>query len=157
MTQQQYLRSVKRKLHLPYNLKKNVLEDLKETFDTAHDCGEGTENVIERIGTPSEFIKDIMQNIELTEQQRIYINRIKTVRRAIIVFAIIALGISLYFIVQHLRLEMSGIIGYTISPTEIQLIDGRANLLPVIVCILLWLIPIALVIYLLFIKSRINR
>lgn len=157
MTQQKYLRSVDRRLNLPDNLKKTVLADLKETLDTAHECGENIDDVIKRLGTPSEFVEDIMQNIELTDRQRIYIKRMKPVRRAIIVFAIIALGTSLYFIIQSLKMEISGIIGYANSPTEIQLIDGMVNLLPVIVCILLWLIPVALILYLFFVKSRINK
>jgi len=157
MTQQKYLRSVDRRLNLPDNLKKTVLADLKETLDTAHECGENIDDVIKRLGTPSEFVEDIMQNIELTDRQRIYIKRMKPVRRAIIVFAIIALGTSLYFIIQRLKMEISGIIGYANSPTEIQLIDGMVNLLPVIVCILLWLIPVALILYLFFVKSRINK
>lgn len=157
MTQQKYLRSVDRRLNLPDNLKKTVLADLKETLDTAHECGENIDDVIKRLGTPSEFVEDIMQNIELTDRQRIYIKRMKPVRRAIIVFAIIALGTSLYFIIQRLKMEISGIIGYANSPTEIQLIDGMVNLLPVIVCILLWLIPVTLILYLFFVKSRINK
>lgn len=157
MTQQQYLRNVGRKLDLPDNLKKTVLADLQETLDTAYECGENIDDVIKRLGTPSEFVEDIMQNIELTDRQSIYLKRVKSVRRAIIIFGIIALGTSLYFLIQRLKMEMSGIIGYMNAPTEIQLIDGMANLLPIIICILLWLIPIVLVIYLRLVKSRINK
>lgn len=157
MKQQQYLRNVGRKLNLPDNLKKTVLADLRETLDTAHECGENIDDVIKRLGTPSEFVEDIMQNVELTDQQRTYIRRMKPVWRAIIVFTIIALGASLYCIAQYLKMEMSGIIGYATSPTEIQLINGMTNLLPVIGCILLWLIPIVLTVYFIFVKSRINK
>ena len=55
MTQCQYIKSVSRKLHLLEMLKQTVLEDLKESFDTAHECGESTESVIECLGTPRDF------------------------------------------------------------------------------------------------------
>ena len=79
MTQRQYIKSVSRKLHLPEMLKQTVLEDLKESFDTAHECGESTESVIERLGTPRDFVGDVLQSADLTEKQRAYLSRAKVV------------------------------------------------------------------------------
>lgn len=157
MTQQKYINSVKRKLYLPENLKKNILTDLQESFDTAYESGEDISAVISRLGTPNEFVDDILQNVEMTEQQHLYIRRAKKVRCAIVIFAVIALSFTLYSVIQELRLTMNGVIGYADAPTEIQITSDIASLLPIIGCVILWLVPIVLTIYLFFVKKQINK
>ena len=51
----------------------------------------------------------------------------------------------------------NGVIGYSDSPTEIQILSDFASALPIVGGIALWLIPVALTIYLLFIKRQINK
>lgn len=157
MTQQQYIKSVSRKLHLPEMLKQTVLEDLKESLDAAHECGESIESVIKRLGTPKEFVDDILQSADLTEKQRVYLSRAKIVSRAIVTFAVIAFGFTLYYVIQNLRMAMNGVIGYADAPTEIQILSDFASVFPIIGGVALWLIPVALTIYLLFIKRQINK
>ena len=48
-----YLRQVGRLL--PRRLRRDVLRDLEEQFDTAAEHGESAEDVIQRLGTPEEF------------------------------------------------------------------------------------------------------
>ena len=157
MTQLQYIKSVSRKLHLPEMLKQTVLEDLKESFDAAYECGESTESVIERLGTPRDFVDDVLQSADLTVKQRAYLSRAKAVNRAIITFVAIALAFTIYYVSRHLRMITNGVIGYSDSPTEIQIISDFASVFPIIGGIVLWLIPVALTIYLLFIKRQINK
>ena len=156
MTQRQYIKSVSRKLHLPEMLKQTVLEDLKESFDAAYECGESTESVIERLGTPRDFVDEVLQSAELSEKQRVYLSRAKVVNHAIVTFATIASVFTIYYVIRYLRMMTIGVIGYSDSPTEIQILSDFASALPIVGGIALWLIPVALTIYLLFIKRQIN-
>ena len=157
MTQRQYIKSVSRKLHLPEMLKQTVLEDLKESFDAAYECGESTESVIERLGTPRDFVDEVLQSADLSEKQRVYLSRAKVVNHAIVTFATIASVFTIYYVIRYLRMMTIGVIGYSDSPTEIQILSDFASAFPIVGEIALWLIPLVLTIYLLFIKRQINK
>lgn len=51
----QYMKQVKKELHLPRREKAEVLRDLNEIFASALEHGETEQQVIERLGTPKEF------------------------------------------------------------------------------------------------------
>lgn len=52
---EQYMRQVKKELHLSRKEKMEVLRDLNEIFASAVEHGETEQQVIERLGTPKDF------------------------------------------------------------------------------------------------------
>ena len=69
MTKESYIKKVKRKLILPKDLKYAIISDLEETFDSAKEQGETSASVIKRLGSPEDFISDVMENSEFTEKE----------------------------------------------------------------------------------------
>ena len=51
----QYIRQVKKGLHIPRSAKTEVVRDLQEIFASAAEHGESEQQVAERLGTPREF------------------------------------------------------------------------------------------------------
>lgn len=52
---EQYIKEVKRQLHLSGKTKQEVLRDLEEVFASAMEHGESEEQVMARLGSPKEF------------------------------------------------------------------------------------------------------
>ena len=51
----QYIRQVRKALHIPRSAKTEVVRDLQEIFTSAAEHGESEQQVAERLGTPREF------------------------------------------------------------------------------------------------------
>ena len=51
----QYIRQVRKDLHIPRSAKAEVVRDLQEIFASAAEHGESEQQVAERLGTPREF------------------------------------------------------------------------------------------------------
>lgn len=51
----QYIRQVRKDLHIPRSAKTEVVRDLQEIFASAAEHGESEQQVAERLGTPQEF------------------------------------------------------------------------------------------------------
>ena len=51
----QYIRQVRKALHIPRSAKTEVVRDLQEIFASAAEHGESEQQVAERLGTPREF------------------------------------------------------------------------------------------------------
>lgn len=51
----QYIRQVRKNLHIPRSAKTEVVRDLQEIFASAAEHGESEQQVAERLGTPREF------------------------------------------------------------------------------------------------------
>lgn len=51
-----YIKQVKKELLLPKKQKQIVLRDLEEMFASAKEHGESEQQVIERLGSPKEFV-----------------------------------------------------------------------------------------------------
>ena len=51
----QYIRQVRKDLHIPRSAKTEVVRDLQEIFASAAEHGESEQQVAERLGTPREF------------------------------------------------------------------------------------------------------
>ena len=77
MTKESYIKKVKRKLILPKDLKYAIISDLEETFDSAKEQGETSASVIKRLGSPEDFISDVMENSEFTEKERRFFKKRK--------------------------------------------------------------------------------
>ena len=51
----QYIRQVRKDLHIPRSAKAEVVRDLQEIFASSAEHGESEQQVAERLGTPREF------------------------------------------------------------------------------------------------------
>lgn len=52
-----YIKKVAKELTVSYKLKKEIIRDLNEIFDSAIEHGEAQSEIIQRLGSPSDFAK----------------------------------------------------------------------------------------------------
>ena len=152
---EKYIKSVKRKLNVPYDLKASVLEELMEAFDSAKEHGESENDLINRLGTPKEFVNDVIKNADLTDEQKKYIKQRKNIIKVIIAFIIAAAAFTGYYIYQ--RMSMGNVIGYANSSTNIQVIGGSENIVLILLYIVFFAVIAGLLIYSVNLKRKLNR
>lgn len=66
---EQYIKQVKRELAVSRKLKYEILRDLNEAFDSAAEHGETEGQVIERLGTPKDFVGNIVETAGFNRAQ----------------------------------------------------------------------------------------
>lgn len=152
---EKYIKSVKRKLNVPYDLKASVLEELMEAFDSAKEHGESENDLINRLGTPKEFVNDVIKNADLTDEQKKYIKQRKNIIKVIIAFIIAAAAFTGYYIYQ--RMSMGNVIGYANSSTNIQVIGGSENIVLILLYIVFFAVIAGLLIYSVHLKRKLNK
>ena len=152
---EKYIKSVKRKLNVPYDLKASVLEELMEAFDSAKEHGESENDLINRLGTPKEFVNDVIKNADLTDEQKKYIKQRKNIIKVIIAFIIAAAAFTGYYIYQ--RMSMGNVIGYANSSTNIQVIGGSENIVLILLYTVFFAVIAGLLIYSVHLKRKLNK
>lgn len=152
---EKYIKSVKRKLNVPYDLKASVLEELREAFDSAKEHGESENDLINRLGTPKEFVNDVIKNADLTDEQKKCIKQRKNIIKVIIAFIIAAVVFTGYYIYQ--RMSMGNVIGYANGSTNIQVIGGSENIVLILLYIVFFAVIAGLLIYSVHLKRKLNR
>lgn len=152
---EKYIKAVKRKLSVPDDLKSSVLEELRETFDSAKEHGESESDLIKRLGTPKEFVKDVIKSADLTNEQQKCIKQRKNIIRVIIAFIIAAAAFTGYFIFRSA--SMSDVIGYAESSTNIQVMGGFEDILFIMFYIAVFAVIAGLVIYSVYLKRKFNK
>lgn len=152
---EKYIKSVKRKLNVPYDLKASVLEELREAFDSAKEHGESENDLISRLGTPKEFVNDVIKNADLTDEQKKYIKQRKNIIKVIFAFIIAAVAFTGYYIYK--RMSMGDVIGYANSSTNIQVIGGSENIVLILLYIVFFAVIAGLLIYSVNLKRKLNR
>lgn len=152
---EKYIKSVKRKLNVPDDLKTSVLEELRESFDSAKEHGESETDLIKRLGTPKEFVNDVIKNADLTDEQKKYIKHRKNIIKVIIAFIIAAVVFTGYYIYK--RMSMGNVIGYANSSTNIQVIGGSENILLILLYTAFFAVIVGLLIYSVHLKRKLNR
>lgn len=152
---EKYIKSVKRKLNVPDDLKASVLEELREAFDSAKEHGESENDLINRLGTPKEFVNDVIKNADLTDEQKKYIKQRKNIIKVIIAFIIAAAAFTGYYIYQ--RMSMGDVIGYANGSTNIQVIGGSENIVLILLYIVFFAVIAGLLIYSVNLKRKLNR
>lgn len=155
INKEKYIKAVKRKLNVPDDLKSSVLEELSETFDSAKEHGESESNLIKRLGTPKEFVKDVIKSADLTSEQKKCIKQRKNIIRVIIAFIIAAAAFTGYFIFR--RVSMSNVIGYADSSTNIQVMGGFGNILLILFYAGVFAVIAGLLIYWVYLKRKFNK
>ena len=152
---EKYIKSVKRKLNVPYDLKASVLVELMEAFDSAKEHGESENDLINRLGTPKEFVNDVIKNADLTDEQKKYIKQRKNIIKVIIAFIIADAAFTGYYIYK--RMSMGDVIGYANSSTNIQVIGGSENIVLILLYIVFFAVIAGLLIYSVNLKRKLNR
>lgn len=152
---EKYIKSVKRKLNVPDDLKASVLEELREAFDSAKEHGESENDLINRLGTPKEFVNDVIKNADLTDEQKKYIKQRKNIIKVIIAFIIADAAFTGYYIYK--RMSMGDVIGYANSSTNIQVIGGSENIVLILLYIVFFAVIAGLLIYSVNLKRKLNR
>lgn len=152
---EKYIKSVKRKLNVPYDLKASVLEELMEAFDSAKEHGESENDLINRLGTPKEFVNDVIKNADLTDEKKKYIKQRKNIIKVIIAFIIAAAAFMGYYIYQ--RMSMGNVIGYANSSTNIQEIGGSENIVLILLYTAFFAVIVGLLIYSVHLKRKLNK
>lgn len=66
---EQYIKQVKKELAVSRKLKYEILRDLNEAFDSAAEHGETEEQVIDRLGTPKNFVENIEETADFNWAQ----------------------------------------------------------------------------------------
>lgn len=131
---EQYIKQVKKEfgLYLPRKKRNEVIRDLNEIFCSALEHDETERQVIERLGTPSDFVKNTVEELGA--------NRIAPQTRTGIALSILALlvavaSFSIYAITQFEKAPDNAI-GYADAITNIRVegslgIDGAQIILVV--------------------------
>lgn len=120
---EKYITQVKKELHIPRKIKKEVLRDLNEIFISALENGETEQQVIDRLGNPKEFAENTAEQLEiditaLPKQKRVILG--------IVAFVIAVIAFAIYGNMRAGHIE-PGIIGQADAMTNIQ-IAGKLSI-----------------------------
>lgn len=155
INKEKYIKAVKRKLNVPDDLKNSVLEELREAFDSAKEHGESENDLINRLGTPKEFVNDVIRNADLTDEQKKCIKQRRNIIKIIIAFIIAAAAFTGYYIYQ--RMSMGNVIGYANSSTNIQVMGGLVNIVLILIYTVFFAVIAGLLIYWVHLKRKLNK
>lgn len=87
----QYIRQVRKDLHIPRSAKAEVVRDLQEIFASAAEHGESEQQVAERLGTPREFADRTAEQFGFDPAARRRRNRLLQIAISLAVAAAFAL------------------------------------------------------------------
>ena len=115
-----YIKSVKKELRFAGKKKADILNDLNETFESGIEHGESEQDIIQRLGTPVEFVCDIYEQmgIDITAKEKMQLKI-----RAIISFTIFVILFGCIVVLNFSALP-DGVIGQADALTCIQ-VDGN--------------------------------
>ena len=117
---EQYIRQVYRELSLPRKLKKEVVRDLKEAFDSAREHGETQQQVIRRLGTPKEFADSAAEQFGV---DNIASKKRRSILSALIALIFAAAAFSIYVVTQSGKAP-EGAIGQADAATNIRIVGA---------------------------------
>lgn len=119
----QYIKQVKKELHLPRKEKAEVLRDLNEIFASAMEHGETEQQVIERLGTPKEFADSTAAQFGIDNAS---LQKRKTMLACVFSLLIGAVSFVLYA-VARVEIAPVGAIGQADAMTTMQ-VEGAFGL-----------------------------
>ena len=117
---EQYIRQVYRELSLPRKLKKEVVRDLKEAFDSALEHGETQQQVIRRLGTPKEFADSAAEQFGIDNTAS---KKRKAILSALIALIFAAAAFFMYAVTQSGKAP-EGAIGQADAATNIRIVGA---------------------------------
>ena len=126
---EQYIRQVKKVLTVPRAKKDEILRDLQEAFDSALEHGETEQDVIERLGSPTEFAGNI-------EDQR-GIKRKRHGKTALIwVLALLSAVLLAVYAASRMMRPPENAIGQADAMTSIQVYSEGSPAVPALLLLL---------------------
>ena len=121
---EQYIRRVKKELHLPRGAKNEVLRDLDEIFASAAEHGETEQQVIERLGTPKEFADNAAEQFGIDNSA---LQKQKMIISTAVSVGVAAVAIVIYAAAKSVQIPGDAI-GQADAMTNIQLVgEYRVN------------------------------
>ncbi len=151
---EKYIKQVKKRLAVPSSKRKTVLQDLEKTFASAAENGETEQQVIDRLGTPEQFVAGIEKQLGIDRAKYI---KTRTIVSTVICLAVAVIGFSVYLTIQQEMIGAIGIIGGADGPTAI-IVSGPgfdiSLLILIIAAVALVLAVIGLIRYLLKIAKK---
>lgn len=133
---EQYMKQVKHALIVPRKQKNEILRDLKEAFASAEEHGETPQQLIERLGTPSDYVNDIHDQLGINPAAH---HKRKVTIALTLSAAAFAVGIMIAIsripgniIGQADAMTNIQIIGTTIDPITLLIAGGTAMLMAAI-------------------------
>lgn len=115
---EQYIKRVKKALHLPRGAKSEVLRDLDEIFASAAEHGEIEQRVIERLGTPKEFADNAAEQFGVDNSA---LQKQKKIISIAVSVGVAAVAIVIYAAAKSVQIP-DGAIGQADAMTNIQLV-----------------------------------
>lgn len=115
---EQYIKRVKKALHLPRGAKSEVLRDLDEIFTSAAEHGEIEQRVIERLGTPKEFADNAAEQFGVDNSA---LQKQKKIISIAVSVGVAAVAIAIYAATKSVQIP-DGAIGQADAMTNIQLV-----------------------------------
>ena len=121
-----YIRKVKRLLPLTGKRKSAVIGDLSEIFDIAAENGETEQDVINRIGSPEEYVNDVCEGFGISNLNRKVFEWIKilSITIAILVAAAVIFGVIDYCDSRIIIPEDEIILAHTSVTVSVPLKNG---------------------------------
>ena len=151
---EKYIKQVKKRLAVPSSKRKTVLQDLEKTFASAAENGETEQQVIDRLGTPEQFVAGIEKQLGIDRAKYI---KTRTIVSTVICLAGAVIGFAVYLTIQQEMIGAIGMIGGADGPTAI-IVSGPgfdiSLLILIIAAVALVLAVIGLIRYLLKIAKK---
>ncbi len=151
---EKYIKQVKKRLAVPSSKRKTVLQDLEKTFASAAENGETEQQVIDRLGTPEQFVAGIEEQFGIDRKKRL---KTRTIIWTTICLVVAVIVFSVYLTIQQEMIGAIGIIGGADGPTAI-LVSGPgidiSLLVLIVAAVALVLAVIGLIRYLLKVAKK---
>ena len=121
---QQYMKQVKCHLNLSHKARKEVMRDLDEAFTSALEHGETEQQLIERLGTPEEFSKNVQEQFGTSYAE----NRNRRKQICIVVAILISIFAFAAAYLIHITRPAKNLIGQADAATTIQISGSSIDL-----------------------------
>lgn len=137
----QYIMQVRKMLSVSQKKKHEIIRDLEEIFASAREHEESDQEVIDRLGSPQDYVESIQAQLEIRPRS------IKKNLLPVYVASFIGILCLVIFAISSIvRTKTKGIIGQAVSTTSIVLNTSQYSWLPIMLLALGIMIMIAVLI-----------
>lgn len=137
----QYIMQVRKMLSISQKMKHEIIRDLEEIFASAREHEESDQEVIDRLGSPQDYVESIQAQLEIRPRS------IKKNLLPVYIASFIGILFLVIFAISFIvRTKTKGIIGQAVSTTSIVLNTSLYSWLPIMLLALGIMIMIAVLI-----------
>ncbi|MBR1757492.1 MAG: hypothetical protein IJ744_02030 [Lachnospiraceae bacterium] len=137
----QYIMQVRKMLSVSQKKKHEIIRDLEEIFASAREHEESDQEVIDRLGSPQDYVESIQAQLEIRPRS------IKKNLLPVYIASFIGILFLVIFAISFIvRTKTKGIIGQAVSTTSIVLNTSLYSWLPIMLLALGIMIMIAVLI-----------